>query len=785
MDRTNRLLRAACAVLTAALMAGCAAYLAVRAAGFEISGLGVYAVALYGAALAQFGRRGTVWSVIRAAGILIPCAFLLAAQADGMISALRAVADGVSHDALSAHAPAAAAMALLLALLLSALFALLLRARSGPPFALLVLLAAVICAMAMNEQISLWAALPGFIGGAIAFALCSGARREGVRPMLLLPATLLAVLALLLSPAARTTWKPLEDLATRIRAITRDYMRFTEERLAFSINEKGYDHAGMIDDNVVAMLGGTADPSGDMVMRVETDTSFLLRGAIKRSYTGYSWVDDQAKARYLYYDFLHSGVRDQVFNAKSTENIEGFTLHSAKVEMLENGTSTLFVPEQMAQFEMGLEDAVYYNSAGEIFLTREVEPGDQYTFSARTPDSDAALIAACAQTSNGQDENYAAALADYTALPEGIDSRVYALAVELTQNSTNAAEKALAIQNHLAQNYRYTLEGGYPEQGKDFVSWFLLESGEGYCSYFASAMAVLCRAAGMPARYVEGYYVRANENGETLITGKNAHAWVEVYLNGLGWIAFDPTARCVENDANGQTENGGMDSGNFEQENSNDTIEPPDEEPTSTPAPTPPEDDGAQSPDSAPTPTPEPEGNTPQSNEPPDGQDVPPNSSAPDENEQPPKENHIWLWLLLILILLALIVLIALWTRKRLAASDPLKLCAATRNGNQAAMILYRGILTLLLQAGMSPMNGETPEAFARRACAGMPNPAYLRFVADVARNRYSGRSVDRATLEDGREAYAVFLNSLRRSERLRFHIRRVLHGLGSFENIP
>ena len=100
-------------------------------------------------------------------------------------------------------------------------------------------------------------------------------------------------------------------------------------------------------------------------------------------------------------------------------------------------------------------------------------------------------------------------------------------------------------------------------------------------------------------------------------------------------------------------------------------------------------------------------------------------------------------------------------------------------------MILYRGILTLLLQIGLAPANGETPQAFASRAAASISNPAYERFVSAVACSRYSGRNVGRDALDDGREAYQVFLNGMRRSERLRYTLRRVLHGLGSFESIP
>ena len=802
--------------LTVALMAGCAAFVAVRAMGFEIGWLSVYAVALAAALAVQLGRRGALWTIAAAAAVVLGLALLLGSYA-GDVSAMLTdfrESGSLSAEQLAQHIAAGRGMALIAALMLGALFAALLRQPSSAPFALMVLLAAVICGLAMNEGLSLWLAVPGLITGVAAFALPMERRREGVRPVILVPALALVVLALALAPANRLTWEPLENLAMEIRSIVDDYVHFTQQRLPFSINEKGYDRAGMIEDNVVAMLGGPAEPSSDPVLRVETDQDVLLRGTIKRSYTGYSWVDDQAKARYLYYDFTHRKVRSEVFGADIVSDNDAFVDVSVAVEVLGTDTSTLFVPAHMQEFDMGLSDAVYYNSTGEIFLTRDVEPGDSYRLTARVPASDAALIAAASRSWDASDPNYDDMLAEYTALPGGIEDGVYALAAELTQGATTDAEKALAIQNHLANGYRYTLDGRYPEGNRDFVSWFLLEERAGYCSYFASAMAVLCRVSGLPARYVEGYYVTANDGGETIVTGRNAHAWVEVYLKGLGWTAFDPTARAVENqrgDSNdgSQGESTNAD-GAAESDDGGDTPYENDDltnqgEPTPTPdagssdgEPTPTPDAGDSSDgdsDGEPTPTPDPgeDGAGDSDNPPPENSDdgsanPPPMEPEGDGLDNAPNEdrNLTWLWILLaVLAVLALIALLVLWLRRRLMATDPLKMCMASRSGATAALVLYRAILTLLAQTGLAPMNGETPEAFAARAVQALPNDDYERFVADVARSRYSGRPVTRQTLEAGRRAYLTFLNSMRRSERLRYTLRRVLHGLGDLEQIP
>jgi hypothetical protein len=71
-----------------------------------------------------------------------------------------------------------------------------------------------------------------------------------------------------------------------------------------------------------------------------------------------------------------------------------------------------------------------------------------------------------------------------------------------------------------------------------------LSTNEGYCTYFASAMTVMLRTQGIPARYVTGFAmpVKQEENGTYIIRENCAHAWCEVYFDGIGWIPFEPTA---------------------------------------------------------------------------------------------------------------------------------------------------------------------------------------------------------------------------------------------------
>lgn len=140
--------------------------------------------------------------------------------------------------------------------------------------------------------------------------------------------------------------------------------------------------------------------------------------------------------------------------------------------------------------------------------------------------------------------------ARYLQVPESLPRRVRQLALRLAQGHSNPYDIATAIEGYL-RNYPYNQQIAAPPAGADAVDYFLFNVRQGYCDYYASAMVMLLRVAGVPARLVTGYtpgqpLERANEErfpGEVyLIRELNSHAWVEVYFPTYGWIQFEPTA---------------------------------------------------------------------------------------------------------------------------------------------------------------------------------------------------------------------------------------------------
>jgi hypothetical protein len=108
------------------------------------------------------------------------------------------------------------------------------------------------------------------------------------------------------------------------------------------------------------------------------------------------------------------------------------------------------------------------------------------------------------------------------------------------------------VTSFLLANYKYTLSPGAVPRNTDFVDYFLKENKNGYCTYFATAATLMLRSYGIPARYAEGYMLTTDELEDAMVQEgseqvvatiyeKDAHAWVEVFLDGIGWINVDAT----------------------------------------------------------------------------------------------------------------------------------------------------------------------------------------------------------------------------------------------------
>ena len=127
-------------------------------------------------------------------------------------------------------------------------------------------------------------------------------------------------------------------------------------------------------------------------------------------------------------------------------------------------------------------------------------------------------------------------------LPKKLDERIPQLAHAFTAGAHSDLERARAIERRLRSDYAYSLEMPAREPD-DPLADFLFHRRRGYCEYFASAMAVMLRSIGIPARIASGFQngVYNALTGAWVVRAADAHAWVEAWLPGHGWSTFDPT----------------------------------------------------------------------------------------------------------------------------------------------------------------------------------------------------------------------------------------------------
>ncbi|MBZ5580168.1 MAG: DUF3488 and transglutaminase-like domain-containing protein [Acidobacteriia bacterium] len=205
------------------------------------------------------------------------------------------------------------------------------------------------------------------------------------------------------------------------------------------------------------------------------------------------------------------------------------------VEMNALDTDALFfagIPERLDI----RQSAVLRTDTGAYRLNQLPPPGFRYDAYSRLEEQPENSPPADASTVMGL-----AARQRYLEVPR-LDPRIPALARTLTANSATDLERARSLERHLRRDYGYSLQ--LPQQEiADPLAYFLFTRKQGYCEYFASAMAVMLRSLGIPSRLVTGFQSGIyNPISELwVVRASDAHSWVEGWIPGYGWTTFDPT----------------------------------------------------------------------------------------------------------------------------------------------------------------------------------------------------------------------------------------------------
>lgn len=263
---------------------------------------------------------------------------------------------------------------------------------------------------------------------------------------------------------------------------------------------------------------------------------------------------------------------------EQVENVMGFSVKDYKEGTYE-GQSLREVSPELCQRLGDTEPTI-----------EELEYSEDYFYRGLRADADADAYFSClknAYTAFEKQQQYEEFVKEtYTEVPEQISDMLQKKMAQIGVSANTDIYQAIdKVQSYLAEETRYTLAPGKAPEGQDFAAYFLEENKKGFCVHYATAATLLFRSIGVPARYVEGYYlnpirmtaVEKDIKARTAtyeLTDRNAHAWVEIYLSGFGWIPAEFTRGYA-----GSVQN-------MDQEEEVEQEEPKSREETETPVPT-------------------------------------------------------------------------------------------------------------------------------------------------------------------------------------------------------
>jgi len=272
---------------------------------------------------------------------------------------------------------------------------------------------------------------------------------------------------------------------------------------------------------------------GDIVMTVETDKPKLWRSKVFDHYEGGVWR--QTAATYWRKPNVPSPVA-----ADAARTVRRFTIFNMSMTGMQLPCAGEIVAarETDRRWPIWINDfyatlLVRHQWARQLRGTYEVTSHDAEflypsTFNPRVPWR--------APTGSGR-----IALDQlFVRLPSNLPDRVRAEALRITSGAASVADKARAVERYLKQNFTYSLAD--LESGElTPLEYFLFESKKGHCEYFATAMAILLRCAGVSTRVVQGFVPGTLVDDRYVVRLSDAHLWTEVLFPGKGWKAYDPT----------------------------------------------------------------------------------------------------------------------------------------------------------------------------------------------------------------------------------------------------
>lgn len=287
--------------------------------------------------------------------------------------------------------------------------------------------------------------------------------------------------------------------------------------------------------NVLPISGGPVRLTSKEVMRVTSDIGGYWRARVWSTYSGRDWMSMASAQAVAPVDVT---LEDEgVFRAP-----EGVGAGDSRREVVQTfrviSAPETYVFAASEPVEVVVRSQVLQRDQFNCwrFTTPQTSPVRTYTVTSSVPDPSPMQMRRASRS-------YPPDVEMCIRVPLVAD-RVAEVAREVAGRERTPYDKVVALQRYLSENYTYDLQAPrMPATEDDAVSFFLFTSRRGYCDIFASALAIMARCVGVPARIATGYAHgdQDPETGQWIVRDRDRHSWTEVYFSGYGWVPFEAT----------------------------------------------------------------------------------------------------------------------------------------------------------------------------------------------------------------------------------------------------
>lgn len=310
-------------------------------------------------------------------------------------------------------------------------------------------------------------------------------------------------------------------------------------------------------------LGGEVNLSKKVLLEVKKSQNIqhtiYLNGSVYDTYTGAGWKKEKGKSKQADDEYklarkeIEWACNNEGWNTVKDESVLYERMLTIKYGRIK--TKTAFYPDYLEEIQWRAQGTKLLKHTSNISFSNTRKRGYEYKVFYKDINLNSKYIEkylATLDTFEFKDRDLRKRAEDikkeYKKLPETLPEDVIKLSAQIANEETNSYDKMIAICKYL-RNYQYTEKVEDIADGEDFVDDFLYRTKKGYCTYFASAAAVMGRCVGIPTRYVEGMILTKDCNqkkGYYMLDGKCMHAWCEAYFEGFGWVIFEATPGYVE-----------------------------------------------------------------------------------------------------------------------------------------------------------------------------------------------------------------------------------------------